>query len=228
MPKYEPNSREKCLHCQTVVKFERPANEQWWIRVIANNQQIEVTFAQCPSCQKVIATIEELNYSEGNPDYVAISEQVVWPLSSGRAPAPKEVPFNLASDYNEASLVLPFSSKASAALSRRCLQSLLSEAAKTKAKDLSQQIDEVLPSLPSYIAENLDAIRNIGNFAAHQQKSTSTGMILDVEPGEADWNLDVLDTLFDFYYVRPEIERKKREELERKLKEAGKPSMKKP
>lgn len=38
----------------------------------------------------------------------------------------------------------------------------------------------------------LDAVRNIGNFAAHTQKSTVTGAILDVVPGEAEWNLDVL------------------------------------
>lgn len=228
MPKYEPNSREKCLHCQTVVKFERPSNEQWFIRVIASNQQIDATFAQCPNCLKVIATIEELNYPKDGPSYVATSEQVVWPLSSGRPPAPKEVPGNLANDYNEASIVLPFSAKASAALSRRCLQSLLRDAANTQAKDLSPQIVEVLSTLPTYIAENLDAVRNIGNFAAHEQKSTSTGMILDVEPGEAEWNLDVLDALFDFYYVRPMIEKKKRENLDKKLNAAGKPSVKQP
>jgi hypothetical protein len=33
----------------------------------------------------------------------------------------------------------------------------------------------------------LDAIRTIGNFAAHPIKSTSSGEIVDVEPGEAEW-----------------------------------------
>ncbi len=120
------------------------------------------------------------------------------------------------------------SSKASAALSRRCLQAVLREKGNTKAKDLDKQIEEVLPTLPSYIAENLDAVRNIGNFAAHQQKSQTTGVILDVEPGEAEWNLDVLDELFDFYYVQPEMARKKREALNEKLKDAGKPPLKQP
>jgi len=153
---------------------------------------------------------------------------VIWPLSSGRPPAPPEVPERIARDYDDAALVLPFSAKASAALSRRCLQVLLWEAANTHSQNLSQQIDEVLPSLPAYIAENLDAVRQIGNFAAHEQKSQATGAILDVEPGEAEWNLDVLEALFDFYYVRPEIERKKREELNKKLTEAGKPPLKQP
>jgi hypothetical protein len=57
-------------------------------------------------------------------------------------------------------------------------------------------------------------------------KSEKSGEILDVEAGEAEWTLDVLEELFDFYFVRPEQRRKKREALDLKLKEAGKPAMK--
>jgi hypothetical protein len=57
--------------------------------------------------------------------------------------------------------------------------------------------------LPSTIADSIDSVRHIGNFAAHPIKSQSTGEIVDVEPNEAEWNLDVLESLFDFYYVLP-------------------------
>jgi len=82
-----------------------------------------------------------------------------WSITTGRAPIPPEVPSHIAQDYAEAALVLAISPKASAALSRRCLQIVLREAGQTKAKDLADQIEEVLPHLPSRIAENLDAIR---------------------------------------------------------------------
>jgi hypothetical protein len=143
-----------------------------------------------------------------------------------RDPVPQEVPKDIAGNYTEAALVIPFSPKASAALSRRCLQTILREAGKTKSKDLSDQINEVLPTLPSNIAKNLDAVRVVGNFAAHPLKSQTTGEIIDVEPGEAEWNLDVIDALFDFYYVRPILEQKKRDDLNQKLKDAGKPPLK--
>jgi hypothetical protein len=100
------------------------------------------------------------------------------------------------------------------------------EKGRVKAKNLAQQIDEVMPGLPAYIAESIDAIRNIGNFAAHPQKSQSSGEIVDVEPGEAEWNLEVLDMLFDHYYVKPELVKKRRATLDAKLKEVGKPPMK--
>ena len=51
---------------------------------------------------------------------------------------------------------------------------------------------------------------------------------MDVEVGEAEWNLEVLESLFDFYYVRPKLEREKREDLNLKLEEAGKPPLKEP
>jgi hypothetical protein len=89
---------------------------------------------------------------------------------------------------------LPFSAKSSAALSRRCLQNLLREKAGVKHQDLAKEIQEVLDSrvLPSHLADAIDAIRNIGNFAAHPMKSQHTGEMVSVEPGEAEWTLDVL------------------------------------
>jgi Domain of unknown function (DUF4145) len=108
-------------------------------------------------------------------------------------------------DYSEACLVLPDSEEASAALSRRCLQHLLREKSGAKKGDLANEIQQVLDSgkLPTYLAEDLDAIRNIGNFAAHPVKATNSGAIVDVEPREAEWLLNVLEGLFDFYFVQP-------------------------
>ncbi|MFX0173636.1 MAG: hypothetical protein ACFE9L_17240, partial [Candidatus Hodarchaeota archaeon] len=60
----------------------------------------------------------------------------------------------------------------------------------------------------------------------HPNKSTSTGEILPVEPEEAEWNLDVLESLFDFYYVQSAKIQKKKDALDKKLLEAGKKPMK--
>jgi hypothetical protein len=139
-----------------------------------------------------------------------------------------EVDKRLASDYNEACLILAFSPKASAALSRRCLQTILREKAKVRKGDLAGEIQQTIDSglIPSYLVESIDAVRNIGNFAAHPMKSTATGEIVDVEPGEAEWLLDVLESLFDFYFVQPALLKAKREALNEKLNDIGKPPMK--
>ena len=156
------------------------------------------------------------------------SKVTVRPISSGRPPVSNDVDKKFADDYNEACLVLPFSAKASAALSRRCLQNLLREKAGIKKGNLANEIQQVIDSksLPSHISESIDAIRNIGNFAAHPLKSTSSGEIIDVEVGEAEWLLDVLEALFDFYFVQPAILKAKKDALNKKLTDLGKPLMK--
>ena len=143
--------------------------------------------------------------------YIIFSSlRYVFPQGSSRF-VPPEVTGPVRDDFIEASEVLTISEKASAALSRRCLQTILIEKGGVKpSDDLSKQIDAVLPILPKYIADDLDAIRNIGNFAAHPIKNKNTGQIEVIEPGEAEWNLDVLEELFDFYYVKPAQSQAKR------------------
>jgi hypothetical protein len=104
----------------------------------------------------------------------------------------------------------------------------LLDRAGVKKGDLAVQIQTVLESgkLPSHLEEDIDAIRNIGNFAAHPNKSKSTGEILEVEPHEAEWNLEVLEALFDFYYVQPERAKARKAALNAKLTDSGKPPMK--
>lgn len=183
---------------------------------------------QCPACHQPIVYLDyESDYGSGI-NGKGTKQWLVFPKVGSRPSAPAEVPIDIANDYNEATLVISDSPAASAALSRRCLQHLLLERGITKSDNLSKAIDDALGSgLPTHVAENLDAIRNVGNFAAHPQKSLHSGEVLPVESHEAEWNLEVLEMLFDFYYVQPALSRARREALNKKLEEVGKPPMKK-
>lgn len=178
----------------------------------------------CPTCHKFI--IKLLRHPKGIPS--KINEFLVYPKTSTRASLSSDVPEKYSKDYKEACLVIADSPKASAALSRRCLQHILREEAKVKHGDLSNEIQQVIDStkLPSHLSESIDAIRNIGNFAAHPIKNTNTGEIVDVEEGEAEWLLDVLEALFDFFFIQPSLTKKKRAALDKKLQEVGKSPMK--
>lgn len=93
---------------------------------------------------------------------------------------------------------------------------------------LNDEIQQVINSqqLPKMVADSIDSIRNIGNFAAHPLKSTATGQIVDVERGEAESNLEVLDLLFDEYFVKPAENIRKQNALNQKLQSLGKAPMK--
>lgn len=221
----------KCPHC--LVSF----HDSWtnWfspasgVTVYDRESAFSFSTTTCPSCEKLICKLTRLP-RETTSDLPPLGiGTIVYPKASAR-PVPEEVEEKFASDFKEACLVITDSEKASATLSRRCLQNLLREKAGTKAKDLDKQIQEVLDSgnLPSHLGAAIDAVRVTGNFAAHPIKSTNTGEVIDVESGEAEWNLHTLEELFDFYCVQPARLAKKREALNKKLKDAGKPSLKEP
>jgi len=184
----------------------------------------KVTEEICPECNKIIIHLQAGNYQSPQFFYVK-KEFLVYPKSISRTPLSPIIPEKFAGDYNEACLVLEDSPKASAALSRRCLQLILREKGGAEKSDLFHEIQEMLDSkqLPSYLEDNIDEIRKIGKFAAHPNKSKSTGEIVEVEPHEAEWNLNVLEGLFDFYFVQADENKKKRDLLKKKLDDAKTP-----
>ncbi|MGA9189192.1 MAG: DUF4145 domain-containing protein [Methanosarcina sp.] len=171
---------------------------------------IRLQISRCAACGKNI---------------ICLDGKIIYPHGSSRQPCPSEVPEALRQDYIEACLVEPDSKKASAALSRRCLQNMLRNNG-IQSSNLSKEIDEAMKTLPSSLAESIDAIRQVGNFAAHPLKSTSTGEIVDVEDGEAEWALEVLEDLFDYYYVQPAVIQRKRDAMNQKLASFGKSPLK--
>lgn len=205
----------KCPHC--TVSF----HEEWDNKNLGKDilYYWNVSSCICPDCRKIVVRL----YNGVNNDWI------VYPKSSSRGPIPVEVDdASVISDYTEACLVLNDSPKASAALSRRSLQHILREKVKVKSSDLYNEIQEVIDSnlLPADLAGNLDIIRNIGNFATHPIKSKSTGEIVEVEPGEAEWNLEVLEELIEYTFVRPAKSLAKKQELNQKLVDAGKQPIK--
>lgn len=184
--------------------------------------------AVCPKCGGPTVELELDGIATSDPVFARLR---AIPRSGPFPPAPPEVPGAVAADYAEANEVLPISPKASAALSRRCLQAILAAHGYT-GRDLVKQIDAVLSetdttkALPTALRENIDAIRNFGNFSAHPITDATTLQIVDVEEGEAEWCLQLLLDAFDHYYVAPARAAERRAALAAKLAAAGKPPMK--
>lgn len=212
----EADQRGKCPHCKLPNRFEKSVDHQnhklSWINVVngLDDHNKIINFCRCTECGENI---------------IIYDEKVIYPIGFTRISSPIEVPANISQDFNEACLVESLSKKASAALARRCLQNMLHEKGITE-NNLSEEIDKAMIKLPSHLSEAIDAIRNIGNFATHPIKSKNTGEIVDVEEGETEWILDVLEQLFDFYYVQPALTQAKKDALNLKLQSAGKPEMK--
>lgn len=204
------------------------------------DKEFEVTWYVlfCIRCQEAYVmsrTMERDNRflgtgSDGEPVIdTETSDAILYPCKHQARKIVSEIPEPYKQEFLEASSILELSPKASAALSRRILQMLLQEHFKISDKlNLSKQITEFINSAKasSILNEQIDAIRNIGNFAAHPSKSTATGEIVEVESGEAEWLLETLEALFDFAFVEPKRLQERKNKLNEKLKDTGKSPMK--
>jgi hypothetical protein len=223
----------KCPHCG--VGFHDDGDFTDVAKDVEGTWEMEEN--ECPECHHAILRLH-LNRigAFGPPIGSGIvygtpprhADYLVWPTSDTARICPPEVDEGVRTDFQEAVGVLPISPKASAALSRRVLQTVLRDKCGANQHNLIDQIQHVLDgrTLPPYLNEQIDAIRVLGNFAAHPIKSTSTGEIVEVEVGEAEWNLDVLELLFDVCYVQPSVMAQKKADLNAKLADANKPPLK--
>lgn len=210
----------KCPHC--TISFHEN-----WVKYSFSRHQTSLEWkyrtAVCPACNEYI--IEVI------PPFEKDDPFLIYPRGANRGPVPKEVPPHIAQDYLEACNVLPISAKASAALARRCLQNMLRDNG-YKDKDLSKEIDLLLnekdasKAIPSTLRMTIDGIRNFGNFSAHPITEVTSLQIIEVEPEEAGWCLEILEEMFDHFYVRPFQAKARKAALDAKLKSAGKPPSK--
>lgn len=215
----------KCPHCLHAIS---PNVEKTEIVSDYNDNKWVAEHYVCPNCKKQVIILVRSVYNSSGFRWVQQDARYIFPKAIQNQPLPPEVNDPVVtSDYDEASLVLTDSPKSSAALTRRCLQYILREKVGTTKRDLADQIQEVIDNkmLPTEIAEGLDAVRNIGNFAAHSLKSKATREIVDVEPHEAEWNMEILYDLIDYVYVRPVRFQQRKDGFNEKLREVGKPEM---
>lgn len=198
----------------------------------AHQAHFDVLAGNCSECGELIA---RGRWASGTPSILTGRQGLEWgedlplyPHDAITRPIPPEVTGEHAQIFREACAVLPLSPRASAALSRHLLQHIIHEKAEIRGRNLNDEIDQVIAQrdVSSNLAEDLDMIRQLGNFAAHPIKSTNTGEVVDVEPGEAEALLDVLEQLFDHYFVRPAKRGALQAQVNAKLAEAGKPALK--
>jgi hypothetical protein len=96
------------------------------------------------------------------------------------------------------------------------------------ARQIEAFLNEAIPerAIPTTLRETVDAIRNFGNFSAHPITDQTTLQVIAVDPGEAECCLEILQEMFDHYYVKPARAAVRKAALDAKLTAAGKPRSK--
>lgn len=124
-----------------------------------------------------------------------------WRLrpSSSAKPMPIYIPAPLVDDYNEACLIRDLSPKASATLSRRCLQGMIRDFWGESKPTLYKEIEAIKDRVDSDTWDAIDAVRSLGNIGAHMEKDIN--VIVDVDPTEAQHLINLIELLIEDWYV---------------------------
>lgn len=162
----------------------------------------DVTLGRASSVMQSGTSRWYLNYS-GSIFYTARMR----PLGSAQ-PQPAYIPVALRQDYEEACAIVELSPKAAATLVRRCLQGMIRDFAGIVKRTLVEEINSLSQAVHSGTGprgvspesvEAIDRVRGIGNIGAHMEKDIN--IIVDVDAGEAQTLIELIEMLFDEWYV---------------------------
>jgi hypothetical protein len=213
-----------CRHSQ-MVTADNSFNDRIAVTAGENRRgktALSITAVSCLNqmCKEMTFTVGL--FAHGGVKFSTIqfgARQEFWPLlpESSAKPQPEYIPAQLRQDYYEACRIADLSPKASATLSRRCLQGMIRLFCGISKKRLIDEINELRDRVNDGDAprgvtpetvEAIDHVRSIGNIGAHMEADTN--LIIDVDPGEAEALLRLVEMLFDEWYV---AQRKRAEKL---------------
>ena len=156
------------------------------------SDKITIQTMNCPNCHKV--SIDIVGVGSQFPNRIMHFN----PISLAKV-YPKYIPQTIRSDYEEAHAILNLSPKASATLSRRCLQGMIRDFWGISKARLVDEIDALKESVDPSTKNVLDALRKLGNIGAHPEKDVN--LIVDIEPNEAHKLLKFIELLMQKWYI---------------------------
>ena len=112
---------------------------------------------------------------------------------------PNYIPRAIIQDYEEACAILEHSPKASATLSRRCLQGMIRDFWKVSKNRLVDEINAIEDKVDPITWQAIDATRKVGNIGAHMEKDIN--LIIDVDVNEATLLINLIELLIEEWYI---------------------------
>jgi len=204
-----------CPHCERAVTISEgritSSRHTLHLENAEGRRTLVSTFIVCPNpeCRKLtlsVALFISWVSTTGEQLGDKIKDWRLIPPSRAKT-FPSYIPQAILDDYREACLIQDLSPKASATLSRRCLQGILRDFWSVKPGRLVDEIDQIKDKIDPLTWDAIKALRKLGNIGAHMEKDIN--VITDVEPEEAVLLIGLIETLLSEWYLARE-ERKAR------------------
>lgn len=185
-------------------------------------RRLVVKYVVCPNpaCREVClnASLHALEIS-GNRSYTG-KHIKTWPLipPSRARSFPVALPPAVLEDYREACLVVEFSPKSAAALSRRCLSGMIRDYWQVQPGSLGDEFRQIKGTVDPLTWETIESVRKTGMIGARMDSEGAE--ITETGPGEAQLLIGLIETLIQDWYVSRQ-ERRKRLDAIRQIAGSG-------
>lgn len=206
---FEPNKTE---NSDGIIRMPIPGYHS---EIQSIRECIFLSFYFCPNCKQTSVFISSVGGT--------LQQNIAYRYPAFKIQQyPDYIPLQIRNDYSEAGLIIDLSAKASATLSRRCLQGIIRNywginekfwsthieiKAQCNLKDpskanLFQEIKavEAIGGIGAPIIEAFKQLKDIGNIGAHPEKEVDT--IVDVEPQEAETMLSLIELIIRMTYIQ--------------------------
>ena len=166
-------------------------------------QYLRTTAVACPNeeCKELALSASRGPYTPsryGDNDGPSVETWSLRPRAVVRS-FPDYVPQAIRDDYREACEIRERSPKASATLSRRCLQGMIRDFWGIQKDRLIDELKALQGVVDGATWNAIDALRKLGNIGAHMEKDVN--LMVDVEPREAQLLVEMIETLIHEWYV---------------------------
>ena len=218
MPRREVPFSWACSFCNSHATIQNVDYISTCLELAEDNadpgrRAVELHSIRCPNseCGRVTVwgerSVLEFEYSRslsGPPTHGRYSPNEVlqsWnliPPSEAKA-FPEYVPEPIREDYQEACLIRDLSPKASATLSRRCLQGMIRHYWEVSDQNLKQAINAIKDKVDPLTWQAIEAVRTIGNIGAHMEKDINA--IVEVDLDEARQLIELVEQLIQDWYI---------------------------
>jgi hypothetical protein len=207
-----------CLYCGRHTTITDPNKYGFWNQLHLNKSTLgdvglRASAITCPNeeCKELALTVELTGVYNGRSSG-NIQTWRLLPESEAKV-LPNYIPEPIKEDYYEACRIRDLSPKASATLSRRCLQGMIRDFYGISKARLIDEIKALENLVDSDVWDSIESVRKVGNIGAHMEKDIN--VMVDVEPKEAQLLIGLIQDLITDWYVT----RYDRQERNKKIKE---------
>jgi len=199
----------ECPYCHHHTTITPPNQYSSWRRIDIQESKkwdhiwFDLFAITCPNeeCKELFlqVALTKANSIYGRREEgVSLQTWNLLPESSAKV-LPDYIPEPIKMDYYEACRIKDLSPKASATLSRRCLQWMIRDFYWISKGTLFEEINELEEKVDPEVWWAIDSMRSIWNIWAHMEKDIN--YIIDVDPDEAQSLIELIELLIDEWYI---------------------------